>query len=148
LLHCFIRHFRPKRIIEVGSGVSTVYEARATAFNSRSVGESCLLTCIEPFPSPLLRSIPEVHEVIPKRVQEVPIEIFRALGANDILFLDSSHSVKVGSDVNYLYLQVLPALRPGVLIHIHDIYLPFLVPPDVWLFDRLMFWQETALLKA
>src|SRR5208337_5280978 len=59
-----------------------------------------------------------------------------------------SHSVKVGSDVNYLFLKVLPSLQAGVLIHIHDIVLPYVAPPDVWLFERLMFWQENVLLKA
>ena len=148
LLHCFIRHFRPSQIIEVGSGVSTVYEAHAIWLNSQDTASRCKLTCIEPTPTALLRSIPEVTEVIPQKVQEVPLELFQQLGAGDVLFIDSSHSVKIGSDVNFLYLQVLPALRPGVLIHIHDIYLPFLSPPDSWLFGRLMFWQETVLLKA
>jgi Methyltransferase domain len=148
LLHSFIRHVRPKRIVEVGSGVSTVYEAGAISLNDKGDGGGCSLICIEPYPRPLLRSIPEVTEVIPKKVQEVPLDVFRMLDAGDILFIDSSHIVKVGSDTNYLYTQVLPALAQGVLVHIHDIYFPYLTQPDVWLFDRLMFWQETVLLKA
>jgi hypothetical protein len=148
LLHCFIRHFRPCRIVEVGSGVSTVYEGHAISLNTKDGSPPCLLTCIEPSPSALLRSIPEVGQLIEKKVQEVPLEVFRELQAGDILFIDSSHSVKAGSDVNHLYMHILPALRKGVLVHIHDIYLPHLAPPDSWLFDRLTFWQETVLLKA
>jgi len=148
LLYSFIRHFNPKQIIEIGSGVSTVYEARAIAANNMAGRGPCSLTCVEPYPSELLHTIPEVTNIVQKKVQELPVEVFRQLDANDILFLDSSHSVKIGSDVNFLYLQILPKLRPGVLIHIHDIYFPFLTPPDDWLFDRLMFWQETVLLKA
>jgi predicted O-methyltransferase YrrM len=148
VLHCFIRHFRPKRIIEVGSGVSTVYEANAIYLNAKDGNGPCRLTCIEPFPSDRLRSISEVSEVIERKVQEVPVDLLRTLEAGDILFIDSSHSVKVGSDVNYLYMNVLPALRSGVLVHIHDIYFPYLAPPDMWLFGKMMFWQETVLLKA
>lgn len=148
VLHCFIRHFRPKRIIEVGSGVSTVYEANAIYLNAKDGCRSCTLTCIEPFPLDRLRSISEVSAVIERKVQEVPVDLFRTLEAGDILFIDSSHSVKVGSDVNYLYMSVLPALRSGVLVHIHDIYFPYLAPPDMWLFGKMMFWQETVLLKA
>jgi predicted O-methyltransferase YrrM len=148
MLYSVIRHFGPKRIIEIGSGVSTVYEARAIAANKMAGRGPCALTCVEPYPSELLYTIPEVTDIVQKKVQELPIEFFRQLEPNDILFLDSSHSVKIGSDVNFLYLHILPRLRPGVLIQIHDIYFPFLTPPDDWLFDRLMFWQETVLLKA
>lgn len=148
LLHCFVRHFRPQRIIEVGSGVSTVFEGHAISLNAGDSASPCSLTCIEPCPSDLLRSIPQVTEIIAKKVQELPSSFFNVLEAGDILFIDSSHSVKVGSDVNYLFLQVLPWLRAGVLIHIHDIVFPYLAPPDVWLFERLMFWQENVLLKA
>jgi predicted O-methyltransferase YrrM len=148
LLHCFVRHFRPSRIIEVGSGVSTVYEAHAISLNADKGAHPCTLTCIEPYPSHRLRSIAQVTEIIAKKVQELSPSAFDVLDAGDILFIDSSHSVKVGSDVNFLLLQVLPALQPGVLIHIHDIVFPYLAPPDFWLFERLMFWQENVLLKA
>jgi predicted O-methyltransferase YrrM len=148
VLYAMIRHLSPKRIIEIGSGVSTVYEAKAIGANNIAGRGPCALTCVEPYPSKLLFTIPEVSGIVQKKVQELPIEFFRQLETNDILFIDSSHSVKIGSDVNFLYLHVLPNLRSGVLIHIHDIYFPYLTPPDECLFNQLWFWQETVLLKA
>jgi Methyltransferase domain len=148
ILHCFVRHFQPATIIEVGSGVSTFFSGNALSMNLKD-GKDSRLTCIEPYPYAKLRSISYVHEIVEKKVQDVDISFFQQLGNNDILFLDSSHSVKIGSDVNYLILEVLPSLKKGVLIHIHDIPFPYLYPyPEFWIFDRLTFWQEAVLLKA
>ena len=104
------------------------------------------LTCIEPFPSPELRRDGgrKAHRT---RCQEVPLAVFSELEAGDLLFIDSSHSVKVGSETPRIYLEIIPSLRPGVFVHIHDIFLPYLYPPDIltWPFWA---WQETVLLAA
>jgi hypothetical protein len=73
--------------------------------------------------------------------------VFERLEAGDILFIDSSHVVKTGSDVNYLFLEVLPRLKPGVVIHVHDIFLPHEFP-KAWVMDLHLFWTEQYLLQA
>lgn len=145
--HCFIRYFKPTTIIEVGSGITTFYSSNALAMNSRE-GQNSHLICIEPYPYDNLKSIPLIEQVIEEKVQNVPISFFQKLDLNDILFIDSSHTVKIGSDVNYLFLDVLPYLKKGVLIHIHDIPFPYLYPSEKLIFEQNKFWQEAVLLKA
>jgi hypothetical protein len=82
-----------------------------------------------------------------KKIQEVSPDTFQQLGANDILFIDSSHVVKCGGDVNYLFLEVLPRLQPGVIVHVHDIFLPGDYPKS-WVKEHLRFWSEQYLLQA
>ncbi|MCU1339064.1 MAG: methyltransferase family protein [Bryobacterales bacterium] len=145
VLHCVCRSAKPKRIIEVGCGVSTACIMHAVRLNSSAGSPECAFTCIEPFPSPALSELRGI-DLVPAMVQTLPLGFFDQLEAGDILFVDSTHSVKTGSDVLYLYLEVLPRLRPGVLVHIHDIFLPYLYPPDV--FQQFFDWQETSLLLA
>ncbi len=144
VLHGVIRHGKPGQIIEVGSGVSTYCALAATELN-RQEGSAATITCVEPFPSAALRSMPVT--LISRRVQEVDPAVFRSLRAGDILFIDSTHAVRTGGDVNYLILEVLPRLAPGVLVHIHDIYLPYDYSPEtlqrVW-----RQWSETSLVRA
>ncbi len=147
ILHGFIRHFKPKNIIEVGSGVSTFYSSNAISKNLKE-GIKTNLICIEPFPHKKLSDIPQVNKLIKKNVQDVNLEFFKQLNENDILFIDSSHTVKINSDVNYLFLEVLPSLKKGVFIHIHDIPFPYTFLPEEWIFERLMFFQEPVLLYA
>jgi hypothetical protein len=85
-------------------------------------------------------------ELIPKICQEVPLSLYESLSSGDLLFIDSSHAVKVGSDVIRIYVEIIPNLPPGITIHIHDVYLPYLYPRDV--FSMPYWWQETALLAA
>jgi hypothetical protein len=141
-LHCLVRHNRPQRVVEVGSGFSTRITAQALRLNG--AGE---LTCIEPYPNPLLLSLPGIQQLIEKPVQEVPLSLFTSLQAGDILFIDSTHTVKTGSDVNYLVLEVLPRLPAGVLVHFHDIFLPREYPQG-WITKTLMFSNEQYLLQA
>jgi len=140
-LHAFLRKHKPKRIIEVGSGVSTYCSMKATELNNNNAQ----IICIEPYPSDKLKNEKNV-EVIKKPVQEVELDFFQQLEAGDLLFIDSSHTVKPGSDVNYLILEVLPRLKKGVLIHVHDIYFPFDYQRDI--FTNFFQWQETSLLRA
>ena len=147
ILYAFLRHFRPKRMIEVGSGVSTYYASLALSRN-RVEGFGCELTCIEPFPYEGLRSLNAISQHRQELVQRVPADFFQQLDAGDLLFIDSSHTVRIGSDVNYLYLEILPHLKSGVLVHIDDIHFPHLQSPDWWIFENASFWQEEVLLKA
>jgi predicted O-methyltransferase YrrM len=147
LLYKMIRHLRPRRVVEVGSGVSTYYTAQALAANLRE-GHAGTLTCIEPYASDPLKKSGLAFDLLEKPVQDVEPALFRELGDGDVLFIDSSHVVRIGSDVNYLLLDVIPSLNPGVVVHLHDIPFPYITPPEHWVLDRLMFWQEPVLLKA
>jgi hypothetical protein len=141
--YCMVRHFKPRTIIEVGSGFSSLVLGQAAERNKRAG-----LICIEPFPREFLREgFPGLRSLIEKKVQDIELEFFSQLESDDILFIDSSHTVKIGSDVNYLFLEVLPRLRPGVIVHVHDIFLPFEYRRD-WVLDELRFWTEQYLLQA
>jgi len=145
-MHSFIRYQRPTRVVEVGAGNSTYVIANAMCLN-RKDGAPGEVTAIDPCPNPILRGgIPGLDHLITKPVQAVGLAPFTALREGDILSIDTSHTVKTGSDVNFLYLEVLPRLAPGVLIHIHDIFLP-LDYPENWL-QRRIFWNEQYLLQA
>lgn len=143
VLYCMVRSFRPALVLEVGSGFSSRLSARAALSNGNT-----RLVCIEPYPDEVLRSgFPGLTSVIPKKVQDVELSFFEQLRENDILFIDSSHVVKTGGDVNYLFLEVLPRLRPGVIVHVHDIFLPNEFPRR-WIVDLRLFWTEQYLLQA
>ncbi|MBE1487362.1 class I SAM-dependent methyltransferase [Plantactinospora soyae] len=144
VLHAMLRHYRPSRLVEVGSGYST---AVALDVAERFLPE-LRITCVEPHPARLqsrLRPGDEV-ELIPRPVQEVDRATFATLRSGDILLIDSTHVVKAGSDVVWLFLHVLPTLRPGVIVHIHDIHWPFEYP-ERWLREGRD-WTEVYLLRA
>jgi len=148
LLYCMVRHFKPKRIIEIGSGWSTLVATYALRQNKRETGEMGGLVAIEPYPGRHLRKGFEgLIQVIPQDAQQVPLDLFQTLGENDILFIDSSHVVKTGSDVCYEFLEIIPSLKPGVLVHVHDIFLPCEYPRH-WLRRERLFWNEAYLLQA
>ncbi|WP_447971656.1 class I SAM-dependent methyltransferase [Nitrospira sp. M1] len=144
-LHAFIRHYKPKKIIEVGSGVSTSCMQKALDMNYEEIGEKAKLLSIEPYPSEKLRQMPGL-ELISEKVQRVPFDVFSELDSHDLLFIDSSHTVRVGGDVNYLILEVLPRLKKGTLVHFHDIFFPYDYQRDV--LQTLFHWPETSLLQA
>ena len=144
-LFVLLREWRPARMIEVGSGFSTLL---AADINRRFLDSAVEITCIEPFPRAFLRSgVPGVARLIEDKVQNVALREFEALQRGDILFIDSSHVAKTGSDVNYLYFDVLPRLRPGVRIHIHDIFLPHEYMHQ-WVVTENRSWNEQYLLRA
>lgn len=149
VLYCMIRTQKPARIIEIGSGFSTLLAAQAIAQNrSDDPAYACELTAIEAHPNQNLRSgFPGLSRLIDVEVQRVPLEEFAALGARDILFIDSSHVLRTGGDVRYEYLEILPRLAPGVLVHAHDIFLPAEYP-KAWVLDQLRFYTEQYLLQA
>ena len=147
ILYSMIRYFKPSRMVEIGGGYSTYLSAQAVLKN-RSEGNPCELVSIEPYPDMVLRSgFPGLDKLIPRRIQDVPISEFSQLGYNDILFIDSSHVLKIGSDVQYEYLEILPRLNPGVLVHVHDIFLPNEYPCD-WVRSKHIFWTEQYILRA
>lgn len=139
--YALIRHLKPQHIIEVGGGYSTQLANKALAAN----GSGCL-TCIEPYPERLNGTGPQV-ELIQKRVEEIEVDFFSRLTANDILFIDSSHTVKFGSDVCYEFLEILPRLASGVWVHVHDIFFPHDYPAE-WLLKRRLALNEQYLLEA
>jgi hypothetical protein len=147
-LRAFFRHARPQRFIEVGSGFSSCAAVDCNEGLLRGRGK---LTFIDPHPErlrTLLSPDSRYHAGIePTQLQDVPLDLFRSLRANDILFLDSSHVAKTGSDVvDYLF-RIFPVLATGVLIHIHDIFFPFEYPSD-WVFANGRSWNEAYLLRA
>lgn len=149
LLYLFVRSGKPRRIIEVGSGFSTLVALRAIEANRRDdASYSCELTSIDPYPAPILDRAPRgAILAVRKRVQEVPLPTFAALEAGDILFIDSTHVCAVGSDVQYELLEVVPRVAPGVLVHFHDIFLPAEYP-RVWVKEHHRFWNEQYVLQA
>jgi predicted O-methyltransferase YrrM len=148
-LHGVLRALKPRRIVEVGSGVSTNCVLSATALNERE-GHHTQITCIEPNPSSFLQSISGVSkiELLKTPVQALDPEYFLELEEGDFLFVDSTHAIKPGGDVIYLYLEVIPRLKPGVIVHLHDIYLPYLYQRDLLQPRTLFQWSETAMLLA
>jgi hypothetical protein len=147
MLHCVLRHHRPNRLVEVGSGFSS-----AVILDTNDLFLDGALSCtfIDPFPQrlrALLREQDSVrHRVLVEPIQKVPIELFDNLGDGDVLFIDSSHVSKVGSDVNWLFFEVLPRLHPGVLVHVHDIFYPFEYP-RAWVYQGRA-WNEDYLMRA
>lgn len=146
MYYALVRDLRPSRVIEIGSGMSTRIAALAVQRN-RDEGHDGRIACIEPFPQPRLTDhMPDVT-LIQRRVEEVELETFDALQANDILFIDSSHAVKFGGDVCREVLEILPRLNAGVWVHVHDIFFPHDYPAS-WLIDRRLAFNEQYLLEA
>jgi len=142
VLYCMIRHFQPSSVVEVGAGFST----RLLVDAARRNGPTRIVS-IEPHPDEVLRRQLLPIELIDRRVQDVPVSLFESLQRDDVLFIDSSHVVSIDGDVPYLFLEVLPRLRPGVLVHVHDIFLPRQLPRE-WVVERMRFWCEQELLQA
>jgi predicted O-methyltransferase YrrM len=149
ILYCMIRRMRPQRVVEVGAGNSTLLTAQALQCNADLAGGSAArLTVIEPFPSDALRAaLGPNARLIARPVQEVPMDVFDELESNDVLFIDSSHVLKIGSDVSFELLEVVPRLRPGVLVHFHDVFWPAEYPRG-WVREQLWFWNEQYALQA
>lgn len=139
----FLRHFRPRRVVEVGAGFSTLL---LDDVNRRFLGGLTDISCIEPYPRPFLTRL-HACRLIQEKVQDIVTDTFQRLDAGDMLFIDSSHVAKTGSDVNFLYFEVLPRLRRGVLVHIHDIFLPEDYP-RAWVIGENRSWNEQYLVRA
>ena len=146
-LHCMIRHLKPGRIIEVGSGFSScvTLDTDELFFDS-----SIKTTFIDPYPDLLMSLIKENDKnkirVIPQRLQDISLNEFEELEANDILFIDSTHISKINSDVNRIFFEILPSLAPGIYIHFHDIFFPFEYPKE-WIYEGRA-WNEIYMLRT
>lgn len=151
-LHCMVRNYRPKRVIEIGSGNSSLIISAALTYNHASdPNQTTEYTIVDPYPNEEIINdgLPNITKIKKERVELLDPSFFNQLQENDILFIDSSHSVKIGSDVNYLILQVLPILAPGVVVHFHDITMPHEYPKLYSISPTFrMFWTETYLLQA
>lgn len=144
--HSVLRSFRPRRVIEIGSGFSS-----AVALDLRDQERPDLeLTFVEPYPERLFGLLETADHctitLFRTPVQDVPLDLYDQLEADDVLLIDSTHVSKAGSDVNWLFFHVLPRLRPGVLVHVHDVFFPFEYP-EQWLAERRS-WNECYLLRA
>ena len=145
-LYSMIRHFHPKRIIEIGSGHSTLLTRVALKMNSQeNPGYACNHSCIEPFHNLWLQRTGA--RVIREKVEDMPLSEFRSLGPNDILFIDSSHVIRPQGDVLFEYFDILGALKSGVFIHAHDIFTPRDYP-ESWVLRKQRLWNEQYLLEA
>ncbi len=145
--YSLIRSCKPSRIVEIGSGFSTLIGRKAIAANVVENGDyRCQYTCIEPFEMPWLERIDGI-EVVRKQLQEVDPALFGALRENDILFIDSSHVVRPQGDVVREYLELLPMIGSGTYVHVHDMFTPRDYPA-VWMKDQLRLWNEQYLVEA
>lgn len=150
ILFYFLRDLKPRRYLEIGSGLSTYYASMAARENAGDQ-RPMQIKCIEPNPYKALQSVPGI-EIVQDVAQNVALSEFAALQSGDILFIDSSHVLKVDSDVSYLFLEVLPRLAKGVYIHIHDVPFPFNIPfpPETWMFGERwpVYWNEAMVVQA
>jgi Methyltransferase domain len=144
-LFCMLRSLKPKTLMEIGSGFSTLLSADV---NRRFFNGAMSVVCIEPYPLDFLRTgVPGVARLMQSKVEDVPIETFSALDKGDVLFIDTSHVSKTGSDVNHIYFEILPRLKAGVIVHIHDIFLPEDYPKS-WVIDDGRGWNEQYVVRA
>jgi hypothetical protein len=139
-----VRHVLPRRVVEIGSGYSTLLVQEALQRNALG-GHLCEHTCVEPFEMPWLERLGV--EVVRAPVENVDPGRLATLGDGDILFIDSSHVIRTGGDVTHLVLDILTRLGPGVYVHFHDIFLPRHYPRE-WIVDLKRFWTEQYLLQA
>ncbi len=145
MYYLMIRNYKPRRIIEIGSGFSTMVALEAVRKNIAD-GFPVELTCIEPYETEWLDKNTEI-KLIRKKLEEIDLSFFALLEENDILFIDSSHVIRPENDVLYEYLQLLPIINKGVLIHIHDIFSPRNYLQE-WISEEVRLWDEQYLLEA
>jgi len=139
--YAMLRQLKPARVVEIGAGFSSLVALAALRDNRRG-----RLTCIEPYPRPFLHNRDLL--LMQRRAQEVTIaEMNDLLADGDVLFIDSTHTVKTGSDCLHIYLRLLPRIARRIFVHVHDVFLPFGLPQK-WLLDKQIHWTEQYLLLA
>lgn len=143
-LQAMLRQLQPQRMIEVGSGWTSLLAARV---NREHLDGQMRLTCVDPYPQDFVAAgVDGISNLVEQPIEEMPLDFFAELEGGDVLFIDSTHTVKTGSDVVYLFGEVLPRLAPGVVIHIHDIFLPGEYPPQ-WVLAGWA-WNEQYLVQS
>jgi hypothetical protein len=138
----FLRMLKPRRVVEIGSGFSTLAAKQALDLNGR--GE---VVCVEPYPRPFLQDLANLTLKQIKAQDLTADELDGMLEDGDVLFIDSTHTVKTGSDCLHIYLRLLPKLTKSIYVHIHDIFLPFGMPQQ-WALDLHIYWTEQYLVLA
>lgn len=146
VLYAMIRALKPGRVIELGSGHSTLVTAAAGRRNAAE-GAPLALEVYDPYAAVVTDDLPGLERLDRTPAQQLPPETFARLGDGDVLFVDTTHTVKIGSDVNFVVLDVLPRLAPGVVVHLHDIFLPYEYP-RAWVEDFALYWAEQYLVQA
>ena len=146
LYYALLRDVKPKQVIEIGSGYSTLIADKALNRN-RAEGQAVKLTCIEPYPQRYLTEAKLDIELIVQKVESLELEFFQRLQSGDVLFIDSSHAIRFGGDVCREFLEILPSLAAGVWVHVHDIFFPLNYPAE-WVIERRIAWTEQYLLEA
>jgi hypothetical protein len=146
LLYALVRHLKPRRIAELGSGYSTAVAARACRRNVAE-GHEVTYEAFDPYPRDWVEGIPGLTALHSVPATRVPLETIGALDGNDILFVDTTHTVKVGGDVNHIILDLLPLVEAGVAVHFHDVFLPWEYPRR-WVGPLKRYWAEQYLLQA
>lgn len=145
-LYAFIKKLHPKTIIEIGSGHSSGLMIETC----KSIQAKTKLFFIDPYSTTieniLKKSFTEEHQLIKKEAQKMDLTFFKQLHKNDILFIDSSHIVKIGSDVNHILFSILPSLNSGVYVHIHDIWFPWEYPEEIIFSGR--FYNELYAIRS
>ena len=153
VLYAMVREKKPSRVIEIGSGGSTKIIAAALKMNFRENSQKSQLISIEPYPQDFLKDFANVSKdflefsLLTQKVEAVDLSVFESLQTNDILFVESSHVFKSGSDVEFEFLQVYPRLKTGVLVHIHDIFFPYDYPIE-WNLKESRYWNEQYFLET
>ncbi len=143
-LYSYLRTHQPARVVEVGSGSSTLVMSRAVERNLADGGRVTEIVACDPYTADRVAGLPHVRA---RAIGGLDVdEEVLSLQSGDVWFIDSTHAVRTGSELAHLYLELLPQLRPGVVVHIHDICLPYLYAPDI--FQSMFDWQETTLVAA
>ncbi len=145
-LYALLRHLKPKRYVELGCGFSSLVSSRALSRNIAD-GFACDVVYSDPHPRVDIAKLLSCGRLLQQRVQDVPFELFAGLEAGDVLFIDTSHVVKFQSDVVHAFVEILPSLKPGVWIHIHDIFTPYDYPRD-WITQSRFSNNEQYALEA
>ena len=148
ILYSLLRQLRPRRVYEVGSGWSTLLTAEALLRNQADGAEPCDYRVFDPYPGEVVAGgIRGVSNLARTRIQDVPLETFDDLDENDILFVDCSHVVTIGSDARHICLEIVPRLKRGVVVHFHDVFMPDEYP-RAWAEDMRWFWTEQYVVQA
>jgi len=141
--YCILRYYKPSVVLETGSGFSTMVANEA--LNKNGKGK---LVLIEPHPKPFLKKLNNVEQIIESRIQDLPFQnVIKLVEDADIWFIDSTHTVKVGSDCLFIYLKILPQIARDILVHSHDVYLPYGLPIKK-VVEKHQYWTEQYLLYA
>lgn len=141
-----IRYTKPKKIIEVGCGTSTKIIQQALNLNENEQSYKALHVCIEPYERPWLAKFPNIN-LVRKKVESLDMKLFEELEDSDLLFIDSSHMVRPQGDVLHDYLTIIPSLKKGVYVHVHDIFTPHDYR-ESWIKEDVKFWNEQYVLEA